>query len=136
MSTGIVIDDDVSREEFPQEEAIRAIQELKSLRPYFLGDLYLLTEVTTKEDDWCAYQLHRPDLNAGFAVYFRRPECALADMRAQLREIEPVARYRVTLSETYNRGQPLEMTGVELLDLTVSVNAKPGSMLLRYEMVA
>ena len=46
------------------------------MRPYFLGDFYLQTEPTGLDRDvWCAYQMHRPDLDSGFVLAFRRQEC-------------------------------------------------------------
>ncbi|MBN1344543.1 MAG: NPCBM/NEW2 domain-containing protein, partial [Phycisphaerae bacterium] len=55
MTTGIVIYEDLQRPDFPWPQAKRAIAELKSLRPLFLGDLYPLLELTASADDNYAF---------------------------------------------------------------------------------
>ena len=49
-----------------------AIAEMKSLRPYWLGDYYPLTEINLDEHAWAGWQFYRPDMNAGYAMLFRR----------------------------------------------------------------
>jgi alpha-galactosidase len=51
-----LLDDD-----FPIRQAHAAIEEWKSIRPFFLGDFYLLLPLTVSYHDWCAWQLHRED---------------------------------------------------------------------------
>ncbi|MFH1007450.1 MAG: glycoside hydrolase family 36 protein [Candidatus Latescibacterota bacterium] len=133
MHSGVVIYDDPRQPGFPREQAIQAIEELKSLRPYFLGDFYPLTRITTSEEDWCAYQYHRPDLNDGFAVYFCRRQCASLSLPARLRELDPFADYHVVIRETYDPSQRRDMKGAELVSSLMSVSSRPGSVLLTYE---
>jgi len=47
------------------------------MQPFYMGDFYQLTDETGDGDDvWCAWQCHRPDLQAGFAIVFRRGAAA------------------------------------------------------------
>lgn len=55
-------------DDFPLETARLAIDEWRSVRPFFLGDFYLLLPLTTAYHDWYAWQLHRGDLASGVAA--------------------------------------------------------------------
>ena len=66
------------------------------MRPFYLGDFYQLTDETAAGDDvWCAWQGDRPDLNAGFAIFFRRGAAAEESRTFQLRGIESGAEYQI-----------------------------------------
>lgn len=122
----------VSSPRFPARQAKAAIAEWKSLHEFFLGDFYLLMPLTVSPHDWCAFQFHKPDPDAGFALFLRRHQSPFSSMQANLRRIEPRARYQVTLATTYKPSPPKTLTGKELAALTVSIDKKPGSLLLRY----
>ena len=72
------------------------------VRPFFEGDFYPLTDLRAAnsqgERAWCAYQMHRPDLDAGFVLCFRRIDAPSHLFSATLGGIDPAARYTV---ETY-----------------------------------
>ncbi len=119
-------------EDFPLEQAKQAIAEQKSLRPFFLGDFHLLLPLTVSAHDWCAYQLHREDMAAGCALYFRRHGSPFEAMPAGLRRIKPDATYEVSLSEGYEESPRQTMKGSDLQALTITIPDKPGSLLLRY----
>ncbi|MBI2190681.1 MAG: alpha-galactosidase [Planctomycetes bacterium] len=119
-------------DEFPLDAARAAIQEWRSLRRFFTGDFHLLLPLTVSGHDWCAYQLHRPDLDSGFALFFRRHESPFSTMDVCLRGLRPGAKYRVSLSPDYQEAPPRTMTGRKLAKLSVSIPDRPGSLLLRY----
>lgn len=119
-------------EGFPMGLARAAIAEHKSLQPYVTGDFWPLLPLTVSPHDWCAFQLHRHDLKAGFALFFRRHESPFSSMRAKLRWIEPTASYRVAFSTSYDPSPEQIMIGRQLQELTVVIAQQPGSMLLRY----
>ncbi len=126
-----LLDDD-----FPLDAARAAIQEWKSLRPFFLGDFYLLLPLTVSSHDWCAWQLHRPDLRAGVAIAFRRHRSPFPAMEIALNEIDPQAEYEVSLSPGYLPEPSTRLPGWELASLLVSIPEKPGSVLVRYRQVS
>jgi alpha-galactosidase len=123
-------------EGFPMALARRAIREWKKLRPFFLGDLHLLLPLTASPHDWCAYQYHRPEDDAGIAMFFRRHRSPFPGMQVELRAIDREAEYEVSLSEGYAEAPPKLMRGAKLARLVVSIAARPGSLLLRYRRVA
>ena len=122
-----LLDDD-----FPMEDATKAIAEWRSVRPFFLGDFHHLLPLTISYHDWCAWQLHREDLGAGIAVFLRRHRSPFPTMQVVLKRIVPDAQYDVSLSLGYAEAPRQRMSGAELARLTVSISEAPGSVLLRY----
>ncbi len=117
---------------FPTRRAKAAIAEWKSLREFFLGDFHLLLPLTASYHDWCAYQLHRPDMDAGFALLFRRHRSPFETMEVRLKGVNPRGRYKVSLASTFKAPPPRSVSGSKLARMTVRIPEKPGSMLLRY----
>lgn len=66
------------------------------MQPFYMGDFYPLTDETGAGNDaWCAWQCHRPDLQAGFAICFRRGTATEASRTFQLGGIETDAEYEL-----------------------------------------
>ncbi len=120
----------------PADVLKKAIDELKSIRPYWLGDYYPLTRATFDENAWAGWQFHRSDMKAGFAVLFRRPKSTEDSCSAKLRGLDPKAKYEVTFAETYEVKDKRVLTGAELANLRVTIPAAPGSLLIRYNPAA
>lgn len=126
----VLMDDD-----FPMEQACQAIAEWKSVRPFFLGDFHLLLPLTVSDHDWCAWQFHREDMEAGIAAIFRRHQSPFPSMNVSLKKIDPKAVYTVSISPGYTAEPEQEVDGKTLLNLSLSVPEKPGSLLVRYRKV-
>jgi alpha-galactosidase len=122
----------VHRPKFPTRRARAAIAEWRSLREFFLGDFHLLLPLTASAHDWCAYQLHRPDMDAGFALFFRRHRSPFESMDVRLKGVKPSGRYQVSLASAFKAPPPRSVSGGKLARMTVRIPKKPGSMLLRY----
>ncbi len=135
MSTGVVPYCDIRVEDFPAEDARRAIAELKRLRPLFLGDFYPLLPLTTDPRDWCAYQYDRPDLGEGFAVFLRRHESPFRTVDVSLKGIDAAALYEVGTTTTFEEPPRERKTGAELRNFAIELPDMPGSVLLRYRKV-
>jgi alpha-galactosidase len=137
MSSGIVLYNDLDRDEWSDELARQAIAELKELRPLFQGDIYPLLPLTTSQADLYAYQLDRPDLAEGCALFFRRADCTRSACEVRLHTIDPQATYLVSITgETYEQADVAEIRGGELLHPAVQIDTQPGSALLRYTRVS
>ena len=133
MSSGVVLYSDIRAEDFPSDLARQAVAELKRLRPYFLGDFFPLLPLTTTPDQWCAYQYHRQDLDAGFALFLRRHESPRSVLsKPGLQAIDPDRHYRVGLAADYGDPPRQPISGRELLDVAITITEKPGSLLLLY----
>lgn len=116
----------------PLDQVKAGIAELKSLRPYWLGDYYPLTEIDLDKRAWSGWEFYRRDLNAGFAVLFRRPLSTESSFLASLRGLDLSARYYVTFAWTYEVTEKRIMTGEQLKHLRVTIGTAPGSVLIRY----
>ena len=125
-----LLDDD-----FPMDDARAAIAEWRSIRPFFLGDFHHLLPLTVSYHDWCAWQLHRPDMEAGVAVFLRRHRSPFPSMQVVLKRIDPDAQYDVSLSPGYAEAPRARMSGADLARLSVTIPDAPGSVLLRYARV-
>ena len=117
----------------PLAQAQAGIEELKSLRPYWLGDYYPLTDISPDEHAWAGWQFYRPDLKAGFAVFFRRPLSQQSAREATLQGLDAKANYEVTLAQNYEAGKKQTMSGEQLMHLRVDIDTKPGSLLVKYK---
>ncbi len=93
------------------------------IRPFFEGDFYPLTDLRAAnsqgERAWCAYQMHRPDLDAGFVMCFRRLDAPSHVFTASLGGIDPSARYTV---ETYD-GPTVQMAGRDLASFSAELKS-------------
>jgi alpha-galactosidase len=122
--------------DFPLDAAHAAVAEWRSIRPFFLGDFHLLLPLTVAYHDWCAWQFHRADLDAGVAVFLRRHRSPFPTMAVRLKRIDPAAEYEVSLSPGYEEAPRRRMPGSALDRLTVTIEEMPGSLLLRYRRVS
>ena len=89
FSSGMVFhhipQDEPFDENYPWDWHRKMIQDFKRAREFYEGDFYPLTECSTSHKDWLAYQYHRPDLNAGMIVAFRRDESPFTQACFKLR---------------------------------------------------
>jgi alpha-galactosidase len=126
---GVVVTPDSTAPGFPVEAARRVIDEVKMLRPLWLGDYYPLTEIDLDERHWCGWQLNRPDLGKGFLALFRRPQSRYATLDVTLRGLDESAEYEVTFFDEEKR---TVMTGLELQELQVEIDSPAKCVLILY----
>jgi len=110
----------------------RTVAIYRKLRPYMTGDFYPLFPHDASEAVWYGYQFHRPDLNAGIAVIFRREKSADPAKVIELRDIDPKLMYEVTFEDTPGRKL---VSGRDLSALEVKVPTAPGSAIVYYRRV-
>lgn len=132
LSTGFVVYCPLPDEPEPTEQLRAAISEIKRLRPMLAGEFYSLVPPSLDADSWSASQFHRPDTDAGLAVILRRPQSGTSRASVSLRGLDPSGRYRVSMSPEYLVCAAEDVTGAELVDLTVSIPTAPGSVLVEY----
>jgi alpha-galactosidase len=118
---------------FNLNQALEDIDEFRALRPYFLGDFYPLTEYSTSDEAWAAFQWDRPEEQDGIVLAFRRPRAAESSITIQLQEFEPEADYEIDY-EDY--GIAVYKSGREVASgLSVKIPEAPGSLLIKYRRV-
>ncbi len=124
----------VEREKpFPVEQARHLAEEFKSIRHFFLGDFYPLTQYSVADDVWIAYQFHREDLKQGIVLAFRRHKSLIPTTCLKLKGLQPAVNYDV-----YFKGSDVRrvFTGKGLTKgLEVVIEGAPGSSLIIYRQV-
>ncbi len=109
------------------------VAEFKELRPYFRADYYPLTEYSTSDEAWAAFQWDRPEERDGIILAFRRPQAPAATITITPHELAPDADYEVDFTDY---GITLFKTGKELAaGLSVKIPEAPGSLLIKYRRV-
>ncbi|HBL75923.1 MAG: alpha-galactosidase [Bacteroidetes bacterium GWF2_42_66] len=109
----------------------KKIQEYKNLRPYFYGDYYPLTQSSTRDNAWLAYQLNRPEQKDGIIIVFRRGDCNSESIMTKLHGLDENATYEL-FYEDY--GVTVKKTGRELMaELNLTIPQKPASLLISYK---
>ena len=114
-------------------EMQNALNEIKSLRPYFLEDFYPLTGLQdhTPDNVWLAYQLNRPSDDTGIVMAFRRKDNQQPEIEVKLRGLLPDATYEVTNADS---GEVITATGADLMQsLKLKLEQPYSSLLLRYK---
>jgi len=98
----------------------------------YSGDYYPLTEYSTGNDCWMAFQFDRPEAGAGMVQAFRRPESPYTAVVLPLRGLDKDAQYVV---RDIDRDEPRTVAGAELLEtgLPVEIATKPGAVIITYE---
>ncbi len=134
-TTGVAMGLNLQSPYIPVNALAKEIAELKALRPFWLGDYYPLTPINANEAAWCGWQFNRRDLNAGFAMFFRRPKSSEAHYDASLRGLDPAASYEVTITDGDAGAIKHVMTGHDLAHFQAKINNAPGSLLVRYQAV-
>lgn len=130
---GVTFSDDCRGADYPRAELQAAIAEGKRLREYYVGDFYLLTPVTTGDDDWCAWQYHVPEAEKGMVLAFRRPAAPVSALPLSLRQIQDDAEYLVTQATGYAMPPADHMPGTSLRQLTAVISDSPGALLVEYQ---
>ena len=114
-------------------EMQNALNEIKSLRPYFLEDFYPLTGLQdhTPDNVWLAYQLNRPSDDTGIVMAFRRKDNQQSEIEVKLRGLLPDATYEVTNADS---GEVITATGSDLMQsLKLKLEQPYSSLLLKYK---
>jgi len=119
-------------DDFPVEWARKMLAQYQAVRKYYYGDFYPLTRYSRDESLWLAYQMHRPDLDEGVVVAFRRSESPYVRARFPLAKLEPDAHY---LIRDIDVDRETEMSGAELVGegLTVEMEDQPDSVIITYK---
>jgi alpha-galactosidase len=106
--------------------------EISANRDYWNGDFYPLTPWTMSPSLWMAWQLHRPDWDAGIILAFRHEDSPYASMQVSLRGIKPERNYEVKFIDEQYRVTTKQMSGEKLAALELNIPNRHQSLLVRY----
>lgn len=101
----------------------------KKIRPYMQGDFYPLFPHSESENIWYGYQFHRPDMDSGIAILFRREKCPDTNKPIMLHGINPTLQYKMTFEDKKDEKLIL---GTELSTFDVEITSCPGSAIVYY----
>ena len=103
---------------------------------YFYGDYYPLTPYSRTEDQWIAWQFHRPDRDTGLVQAFRRKDSPFEAARFKLRGLDATATYVVT--DVDKPATPVPTNGRELMErgLAVAMLQAPQALVIVYRRMA
>jgi alpha-galactosidase len=117
--------------DFPHEWVREMLSQYNAVREYYYGDIYPLTDYSLWESDWLTYQMHRPDLDEGMVVAFRRLWCDDESQPFKLRGLNEDALY---LLKNLDTGAEERLDGRKLMTdgLEVKIDQRPSSALITY----
>ena len=118
---------------FPMATAKAAVAECRANQRYWYGDFHPLTPISTAADAFVVHQYHRPDLDAGVVLTFRRSECEYLGVIVAPCAIKPDLNYNVEFVDEARVSTTRKMTGKELqagFDLRIA--GKCQSLVVRY----
>lgn len=111
----------------------RTVAIYKKIRPFMLGDFYPLFPHDTSDKVWFGYQFHRPDLDAGMAILFRRKDSPDRAASIRMNGADPTAAYEITCEDDKAKRS---VPGSTLASLPVEIDAAPGSAIVYYRRVS
>jgi alpha-galactosidase len=99
-----------------------------------IGPWYPLLPYSRQDDTWMAVQFHRPDLDEGMILAWRRPQSSYVSVEVALHGLVPTATYELR-SEGGRRLK--RQSGAALMQqLLLALPEKRSSELLRYRKVS
>lgn len=118
-------------EAFDADWLRQRLSELHGIQPYFAGDFYPLLAYSLADDVWAAWQFHRPDLEAGMLLAFRRPNSPFPQLIAHFRGLDPRTVYEI---RNVDSGEINYITGAILSNdgFPINIATQPGSSLMIY----
>jgi hypothetical protein len=116
--------------DFDTRRAQKLLDRYREIRPFLIGGWYPLLPYSRRATDWIASQYHRPDLQAGMILLFRRAQSPYRTIETSLHGLELTAAYELTYDSS---GQKLSAQGAELMRAaSFTLPEKPQSELIIY----
>ncbi len=119
---------------FNADEARRLVAEARENAPYWYGDFYPLTNCSIDKSEFVAYQFHRPDLDAGLVLAFRRTECPIKGILLGVQGVNPDTKYRVQYVADDGTTTEQVLSGADMSEaLELKLGNKGSSLVVRYQ---
>ncbi|MHB0998124.1 MAG: GH36 C-terminal domain-containing protein, partial [Armatimonadota bacterium] len=134
MSPEFTLGVDTRRTDQDYDLLRKLFTEWRELSQCYFGDYYPLTEYSTANDVWMAWQFDYQDENRGFVQAFRRAECPDDEIKLKLDGLNADSTYTVVNLDT---GIRAEMTGRQLMGYGIKVKAtkSPSAIIYRYDKI-
>jgi alpha-galactosidase len=116
--------------DFDLPRAQKLVERYRELRPLLVGAWYPLLPYSRDPKAWIASQFHRPDLQKGLVLIFRRGESPYRVAEVRLHGLESAARYELLFEST---GEKQTLSGELLMkQLPLAIPEKQRSELMTY----
>ncbi len=116
--------------DFDTERAAVLLKRYREVRHLMVGGAYPLTPYSRDTKEWLASQYHRPDLDEGMILVFRRSDSPYRALDATLHGLVPQAVYEIASDRT---GIKQRCTGAELMECyTIMLDERHSSDLIVY----
>lgn len=122
-------------DDYDQAAAKKSLDEAKTYQKFWYGDFYPLTTAPEGKGSAVAWQLHRPDLNAGLVYIFRQPESPYRQVELELYAIDPGADYFVGVKPDFESVEKETISGKELQNFLVTMPTKGAAYVVEYQRV-
>ncbi len=111
--------------------ATQLLAEYTEVKDIFSGDFYPLTDYSTSQKSWIAWQFDRPDLGVGVIQAFRRQENNSNLRKFTLQGLQSDIQYKVF---NFDTGLQLKACGYVLMEdgLELNIDNCPGSVTIKY----
>jgi len=111
--------------------ATELLSEYIEIKHIFSGDFYPLTDYSTSQKVWIAWQFDRPDLGEGLIQAFRRQENNSSINKFKLQGLQTDLQYQLINFDTKSR---LKTCGYVLMEdgLELDIENCPGSITIKY----
>jgi len=94
---------DVRSKDLDYDLLRRLSAQFLAIAPNFLGDFYPLTDYSTADDAWMAWQYHRPEVGEGVVQAFRRGHAPEEFRKFRLRGLKPDSSYEIESLDSVDR---------------------------------
>jgi alpha-galactosidase len=119
---------------FDTARAKRLLDRYRAVRHLLVGAWYPLLAYSRQPDAWMAVQFHRPDLDSGMILAWRRPESPFPSVEVALHGLNPTAVYDLRSEAGRQRKR---LSGAALMrQLVLTLPEKHSSELLLYRKVS
>ena len=133
-TAGCISQWDILNPSFPWPKGQTLLKEAKSNQKYWYGDFYPLTPCLGSSGNWIGYQWHRPDLNAGIALIFRRSNSPYTALSLELKALHVEKIYSVECVDDNLVSTKQQLSGRELMsNFELRIPKKSGSVLVKYD---
>lgn len=132
MATSLCLGWIADADDFDVERGHKLLDRYRSVRHLMIGAWYPLLPYSREPGDWIASQYHRPDLDEGMVLAFRRAESPQVSVDVRLQGLTPDKRYEVLHLDGLKR----VTSGRELMHrLEIALSDRPGTGLIKYRPV-
>jgi len=131
MHTSLCLGWIADAENFDTKRAKELLDRYRKVRHLMIGSWYPLFDYSRDLNEWIGSQFHRPELDEGMLLMFRRKQSPYPKAELKLHGLQEDAQYKLT---SLLNGKVEQVSGAELMDnWTVTLPSREATDLIVYE---